>query len=326
MSRARCRAEWEHQETVWLAWPHNQKHWGERLTKLREFYIELIKCILEFQPVDLIIPDVGTKEFVKKEIVGGKFPITYHQMKTDDLWIRDYGPFFFERDGVKGGVNFVFNAWGEKYPPWESDNAIAKKILHCKHFEELPSSVVTEGGNIEINSSGMMLTIEECFFASGRNPSLKRVQFYDWCRENIGVDTLLWLPRGLECDHTDGHVDNIVRFIDDSTVLLFLPPKGHKEYSRMKENADFLKGYEVLTVVECPFIPQRKWEGETLPSSYINFIFVNGAVIIPAYGAPEDAKAFALFEGLFPNRIVKSINISTLITEGGGLHCMTRNG
>ncbi|MGL1933903.1 MAG: agmatine deiminase family protein [Fibrobacterales bacterium] len=326
MSSVRCRAEWEHQETVWLAWPHNQKHWGERLSKLREFYIDLIALILEFQPVDLIVPDSETEEFVKGKSGECNFSLTFHHMKTDDIWIRDYGPFFFEKDGAQGGVNFIFNAWGEKYPPWENDNAIAKKILQCKHLDELTSSVITEGGNLEINGSGTMLTIDECFFASSRNPTLKRVQFSDWCSQNIGIDTLVWIPHGLECDHTDGHVDNIVRFIDDSTVLLFLPQKDHKEYRRMKENADFLEELGSLSIVPCPFIPQREWQGEALPSGYINFIFVNGAVIIPAYGASEDAEVFTLFEDIFPNRIVKSIDISTLITEGGGLHCMTRNG
>ncbi len=323
----RLKAEWEEQKTVWLSWPHNEKHWGSDLESLRSFYITFIQMLLEFQEVSLLVPSEDIGEIVKQqcETSGRVFELKLFCIETDDIWIRDYGPVFMENDGQSMGIDFQFNAWGEKYPPWDHDNAVASKILQTINCKKIESSIVAEGGNLEGNGRGILLTVEESLFAQNRNPNLTTQKMEDWLCQNMAIHKVLWLPYGLACDHTDGHIDNIARFIDENTIIHYLPEHAHSEYSKMAKNIEYIERNSSFTVIPCPFMHKMSHNGVTLPSGYLNFIYVNNGVIIPQYNGGVDEAARNFFCKLFAGRNVKFIDIRPLIIEGGGLHCMTKN-
>jgi len=323
----RCKAEWETQRTVWLSWPHNVENWGERLPALRAFYKEFISLVTQYQDIDLLVNTESEKRDLEIEFskTDNTYSIRLHVLKTDDIWIRDYGPLFLESGCETAGVNFQFNGWGEKFPPWDNDNAIANKILQKYNYKQIESDFVFEGGNFESNGENVMLTVEECFFASNRNPGLNKIDFEHWSREHLGIEKVLWLPYGLKCDHTDGHVDNIARFISKDSILLYLPERGDPEYERMQLNVKYLNDNSKFTIVPCPYMFPMDFEGELLPSGYCNFIIINNAVVIPSYGNTIDSDVLQFFTSIFPKRNVHSMCIKDLIVEGGGLHCITRN-
>ncbi len=323
----RFKGEWEGQKTVWVSWPHNEKHWGSGLEPLRSFYITLIQMMLEFQDVSLLVSTSTIGDVIKKkcEVSDYRFNLECFCVETDDIWIRDYGPVFLEDDEGIVGIDFQFNGWGGKYPPWSHDNAAASKILQTMNCKKIESSIVAEGGNLEGNGRGVLLTVEGCFLDQNRNPGLTTKKAEEWLYRNMGIHTVLWLPYGLKCDHTGGHIDNIARFIDENTIVHYLPENTHSEYSRMLKNIQYIERNSSFTIVPCPLMHEMSHDGVVLPSGYLNFIYVNNGVIVPQYNGRADEAARDFFCKLFVGRNVKFIDIRPLIIEGGGLHCMTKN-
>ncbi len=387
-SSRRYPAEWETQHAVWLSWPHNEKEWGkERLQRIRGFYIELINKILEFQNVNLIfankdlLKEVSSdKQFVKAipatgpastrrlgeagEARQGRHELPQQLKKiiipNNDIWIRDYGPFFLEMNapsrhcekGQSPGeaisqtfsrsgdcfallrracndayrkpliIDFEFNAWGGKFPPWDLDNNIPKEIAFYLGYEIESYPLIMEGGALEFSGDGLILTTEECLLNKNRNPNLSKTDIENILKSVFNAEEIIWLKRGLEGDHTDGHIDNVARFIGPKKVLIC---KSNDEkdgnYEHLQESIEYLKKWkhpktgDKLEIIELP-MPDR--------SSYANFIFVNGGVIVPTFNCPSDKTALEIFKKVFPDRKITGIDCSLLIEEGGGLHCMTK--
>ena len=335
--------EWEKHRATWLSWPHNKKEWGKkRLPAIRKFYIKLITTILEFQDVNLIIPN---EEFLKETCHGmsqHKHKVKKIIIPSNDIWIRDYGPFFMEiktndHNGTGGKyhgmslLDFEFNAWGEKFPPWDLDNQVPKEIaLYLgQKIESYP--IILEGGSVEFSGDGLILITEQCLLNKNRNPSLTKLEIENILKSAFNIEEVIWLKRGLEGDHTDGHIDDVARFVSPRKVLI-CKSKDKKDgnYDHLNKSIEYLKkwkhkekGYK-LEVIELPMPDRMEIKNERLPNSYANFIFVNKGVIIPMFNCTADKKALDIFKKVFPDRKIVGIDCSLLIQEGGGLHCMTK--
>ena len=306
---------------------------------IRKFYVELIRNITEFQPVNLLLP---TKNFLTDEekaaLANRPFPVNFIVIKTNDIWIRDYGPFFLKRDCKRGNKKIIaetkFNAWGAKFPPWGLDNAIPQKIADktgCPLTTSVP--YIFEGGAIEVNGDGLGITTEDCLVGKNRNKvgDLKKV-VKALCNA-FGLRDLLVLPHGLHGDHTDGHIDNVARFVAKDRIVMCMTDNKRSPNTPILTEAMFiiekwLKMHygETAKVDTLPLPPQRTLDdGQILPASYMNYIYVNGGIIFPKYKSPNDAKAQKYFESVYPDRKVIGIDCRTVIEEGGSLHCMSKH-
>ena len=328
-------AEWEKQSATWLAFPHNKTNWyGERGINIRKFYVELICNITEFQPVNLLLP---SKSFLTDEekaaLANRPFSVNFIVIKTNDIWIRDYGPFFMKLGDKKVITESQFNAWGAKFPPWGLDNAIPQKIA-AKTGLPLNESVpyIFEGGAIEVNGDGLGITTEDCLVGKNRNNERDLKKVVKALCKAFGLKDMLVLPHGLHGDHTDGHIDNVARFVaKDRVVMCMTDNKRSPNYAILTEAKQFIENwlkehYETAKVDTLPLPPQRVLDdGQILPASYMNYIYVNGGLIFPKYKSPNDAKAKKYFESVYPDRKVIGIDCRTVIEEGGSLHCMSKH-
>ena len=208
-------AEWEKQEATWLAFPHNKLNWhGERGVKIRKFYVELIRTISEFQPVNVLVPNKKFLTLDEKFAVADRpYPASFFMVKTDDIWIRDYGPFFVKKGKETVVSETVFNAWGAKFPPWKNDNQIPGRIADLLEYKKGVSvPYIFEGGAIEVNGDGLGMTTLDCLVGKNRNKVEDLSKVIKAICEMLGLRALLVLPKGLVGDHTDGHIDNVARF------------------------------------------------------------------------------------------------------------------
>ena len=335
IAKVRYPAEWEKQSATWLAFPHNKTNWyGERGINIRKFYVELICNITEFQPVNLLLP---SKSFLTDEekaaLANRPFSVNFIVIKTNDIWIRDYGPFFMKLGDKKVITETQFNAWGAKFPPWGLDNAIPQKIA-AKTGLPLNESVpyIFEGGAIEVNGDGLGITTEDCLVGKNRNNERDLKKVVKALCKAFGLKDMLVLPHGLHGDHTDGHIDNVARFVaKDRVVMCMTDNKRSPNYAILTEAKQFIENwlkehYETAKVDTLPLPPQRVLDdGQILPASYMNYIYVNGGLIFPKYKSPNDAKAKKYFESVYPDRKVIGIDCRTVIEEGGSLHCMSKH-
>ena len=335
-SSVRYPAEWEKQSAIWLAFPHNKTNWyGERGVKIRKFYVELVRNITEFQPVNLLLP---SKNFLTDEektaLANRPFPVNFIVIKTNDIWIRDYGPFFMKKGNKKVVVETQFNAWGAKFPPWGLDNAIPQKIaakMGLPLIESVP--YIFEGGAIEVNGDGLGITTEDCLVGKNRNDVKHLNKVAKALRKAFGLKDLLVLPHGLHGDHTDGHIDNVARFVAKDRIVMCMADNKRSPNAPILSEAKFIiekwlfRHYGESAVVDTlPLPPQRVLDdGQILPASYMNYIYVNGGLIFPKYKSPNDAKAKKYFESVYPDRKVIGIDCRTVIEEGGSLHCMSKH-
>ena len=335
-SSVRYPAEWEKQSATWLAFPHNKTNWyGERGVKIRKFYVELIRNITEFQPVNLLLP---SKNFLTDEekaaLANRPFSVNFIVIKTNDIWIRDYGPFFMKKGNKKVVIETQFNAWGAKFPPWGLDNAIPQKIaaqMGLPLIESVP--YIFEGGAIEVNGDGLGITTEDCLVGKNRNDVKLLNKVAKALRKAFGLKDLLVLPHGLHGDHTDGHIDNVARFVAKDRIVMCMADNKRSPNAPILSEAKFIiekwlfRHYGESAVVDTlPLPPQRVLDdGQILPASYMNYIYVNGGLIFPKYKSPNDAKAKKYFESVYPDRKVIGIDCRTVIEEGGSLHCMSKH-
>ncbi len=337
-------AEWEAQSCVWLAYPHNLKEWSERGSKhecglelMRQFSDKLIAAVLGFQDLRLAFTDAELLAEMRPRVEaianGKKFTLHLHVIPNNDIWIRDYGPFFMKRAAELVSVDFAFNAWGEKFPPWDLDDIAPKLMadeLGCA-YEQVP--MILEGGSLEFNGAGLVLTTEQCLFNTNRNPSMSREEIENIILDNLGQEYIIWLKRGLEGDHTDGHIDDFARFIAEDTVVLCLADSpSDPNYQHLLASKTVLENWRhpetgrELRIITLP-LPKQMFAGgvvEPLPCSYANFIFVNGGLIVPVFNCAQDTEALRILSEALPDRQIVALDGSFLIEGGGGIHCMSK--
>jgi agmatine deiminase len=315
-------AEWEPHERTLMGWPCRRELWGSEMDQARADYAAVANAIAAFEPVTMIA-NPGEDATSARAACGTGVEVV--ELPLDDSWLRDCGPIYvYGDDGARLAVHFPFNAWGEKFPPWDRDAAVGGLIASSLGDRVLQASIVLEGGSVLSNGSGALLTTEQCLLSANRNPELSRSQIEDALTRYLGVSRILWLGDGLVEDRdTDGHVDMIAALAGTERVLLQTVEPSNPNHERCEENRARLTaaGFEV---VELPFLPYREVAGETVAVGYLNLYVCNGGVIVPVCGDETDDEALAIIGGEFPGREVVAVPGAVLAYGGGGPHCITQ--
>jgi agmatine deiminase len=327
-------AEWEGHAGVWLAWPHNRVTFPN-LEEVETTYVQMIRMLRQSEKVNLLVPDSRSKARVL-ELLGPDDPNAESLGLTvapyADVWFRDYGPTFVtnRERRLLGMVGWRFNAWGEKYTDLVQDDAIPSLLNEELGIPLFEPGIVLEGGSIEVNGMGMVMTTEQCLLNPNRNPTLSRQELERYLQEYLGVTTVLWLAEGIAGDDTDGHIDDIARFANPTTVLCGVEEDTADENFRpLQENLSRL--HQVRTPEGAPFqiIPVPMPHpiddaGSRLPASYLNFYIGNRVVLVPQFGDPRDLQARKIIGDAFPGRSVVGIDCRWLVEGMGTLHCVTQ--
>ncbi len=329
-------AEWMPHRATWLAWPHNRETWPTQLETVRELWVRMMQALAEGEQVVLLVNDEQTREDViarLKEVGAAMDNISILKMATVDVWMRDYGPTFLTRGGSGDPLAFndwIFNGWGRKYRAYEEDDRVARDMATVLQVPVFNHSVVLEGGSIEVNGAGTCLTTEQCLLNRNRNPDMSRGEIEQFLKDALGVSHLIWLGEGIIGDDTDGHIDDIARFINPMTVVCVLETNSKDEnYAPLRENYERLQGARDqnghrLSVVTLPCPGPVNYEGSRLPASYANFYIANEGVLAPVFDDPNDYKALGILQELFPERRVVGLPCKALVAGLGAIHCVTQ--
>ncbi len=331
----RMPAEWEPHEGTWLAWPHERSDWPGKFAPIPWVYCDIIKRLARVEHVHILIADAGAEKkaaaMLRKNAVNLN-AVDFVHAPTDRSWTRDYCP-TFARDADDGAVvlNWRFNGWA-KYGNWKTDDAIPSKIAKKLRLPDVKPvldgrRIVLEGGSIDVNGKGKLLATEECLLSpiQARNPGLQREQLEQIFAEYLGISETIWLKDGIAGDDTHGHVDDLARFTDASTVVLAVESdKGDVNYEPAQENLQLLKRRKDLRVVTLPMPEPIFFDGQRLPASYANFYIANGLVLVPTFNDPNDRVALITLSKLFPGREIVGIHCGDLVLGLGTLHCMSQ--
>ena len=341
----RMPAEWEPHEATWLAWPHNPEDWPGKFQAIPWLYAEIVRLLAERERVHLIVESAAMQKRVTSMIqrAGANLDqVSFHAWPTDRGWTRDSGPIFVRDAGGRVGItNWRFNAWA-KYDDWHLDDQLPGRItkflqmrewqpiLDQSHIESC--RLVLEGGSIDVNGAGILLTTEECLLSEvqQRNPGVNREELERAFQLFLGVDQVIWLGRGIAGDDTHGHVDDIARFAGPATIVAAVEPNtSDPNHEPLTENLRQLKTARALdgkqfTVVELPMPRPIVFRGQRLPASYANFYIANGLVLAPTFHDPNDRVALNILAEVFPDREVIGVHSVDLIWGLGALHCMTQ--
>ena len=325
-------AEWEPQSAVWLSWPHRDDLWRGGLHELHAAYARLVAAISPFAEVR-INAAASLHPALHSLLSGCNYKLYNHP--TNDVWCRDHGGIFVQRsDGQLQIADWGFNAWGGKFPPWEQDNEIPRLMAESLDLPRLSSSFILEGGAIEGNGEGLLLTTEAVLLNPNRNPSATRADIEAELHRMLGTRSVFWLGRGIEGDDTDGHIDDMVRFVHAEAVVSIIEPDVHSpHYRNLAENNERLQDLRTpaghrVEVVPLPMprpLIQHDWRLEQLPASYANFLICNGCVLVPIFmQEKEDDRALGILRECFPGKQVIGFDARLLVLEGGAIHCITQ--
>ncbi len=315
-------AEWAPHERTIVCWPAREAMWQERFEAAKAEHAAVVNAIAAFEPVTLAVDPAQEAE--ARAAVRGDVDVV--AIPLDDSWARDSGPIFVTRDGSRAGVHFGFNAWGEKFRPYDDDAAFGARVLEHLREERVDArDLILEGGSIAVDGEGTLITTEQCLLHPSRNPDLSREQIEARLSETLGAERVVWLGLGLVEDaDTDGHVDNICAWIEPGRVLLqTVADEADPNYEHCRENARRL-GAAGIDVVELDVLPRLDDHGTPTVVPYVNYYVANGALIVPVTGAETDADALALLERLYPGREAVPVSGTTLALGGGGVHCITQ--
>jgi agmatine deiminase len=333
-------AEWEPHAATWLAWPHERADWPGKFTAIPWVYGEIIRHLVPHERVRILVDDATAERRVRTLLgrVGVDLArVDFFRIPTDRCWTRDFCPLFVRRDpGDVALVNWRFNGWA-KYPNHRRDDAVTDRLACALgRAQWKPAAdgrrIVLEGGGIDVNGRGTLLTTEECLLSpvQARNPGLDRAALEAALAEHLGIRKVLWLGRGIAGDDTHGHVDDLARFIDPHTVVLVREnDPADANYEALRENRERLAGMTdqdgaPLRVVSLPMPAPLHLDGVRLPASYANFYVANGVVLVPTFNDPHDREALATLASLFPGRRAIGIHAVDLVWGLGTLHCLTQ--
>ncbi|MDP0498010.1 MAG: agmatine deiminase family protein [Verrucomicrobiota bacterium JB024] len=326
-------AEWEPQDAIWLSWPVSTHIWKDFREEIEPAFAQLAACFSRYEPVK-INADGRAHGKIREYLNRAKADLSVIELydhPTDDVWCRDHGAVFVREaaTGKLAATDWRFNAWGGKFEPYDRDNEAAARMAAALGIPCRGSDLILEGGAIESNGAGVLLTTEEVLLNPNRNPDWSRERVEAELRRLFGVGEIFWLPRGLDHDDTDGHIDNMTRFIGANAVVTAVQPKElpprvapqpwlEEARLRLKERFE--------TVLELPLPgPDPSWE-EPRPASYLNYALVNDAVIVPAFGQPKaDDHARGLLADCFPGRKAVSFDCRLFLEEGGAVHCLSQH-
>lgn len=328
-------AEWYKHEATWLSWPHNEETWPE-LDGILPVYSKFVKEIAKGEEVRINVGSEELKRKAEKYLNQEKVDmsrIKFFFFPTNDSWCRDHGPGFIINNHAaakKAILNWGYNAWGGKYPPFHDDDAIPALIAKHFNLSLYEPGIILEGGSVEFNGKGTVLTTTSCLLNPNRNPHLSKKEIEESLMRYYNVSNVLWLGDGIVGDDTDGHIDDITRFVNEDTVVTVVEKNRNDEnYLPLQENLKDLKKMRLengkqLNIVELPMPGPVTKEGLRLPASYANFYISNNSVIVPVFNDPNDDKALEIIQQFFPDREVVGLNSVDLIWGLGSFHCLSQ--
>lgn len=338
----RMPAEWHPHTTTLMHWPSNRETWpGERLNRVEEVYIDVLEALTGYEPVILLCDPsdiLKAEELIKKGNIDDS-QIHLIEKKINDIWARDCGPVCIRRivngKEVYAFTDWEYNAWGEKYPPFEDDNRVPEFLADMFDMPIYKPGIILEGGSIETNGEGLLLTTESVLLNPNRNPDFDKAGIETYLHDYLGIEKVIWLKKGLVGDDTDGHIDDLTRFLNKNSVLTMVPAdSGDVNYKVLQENYELLKSArdiqgDLLNIETLP-LPKTKIEGTTVdgseyvPASYANFYLANHVVLVPLYDKRFDQSALNFFKLYFTDRDVIGIDCTDLVWGQGSLHCITQ--
>ncbi len=331
-------AEWEPHRGTWLSWPHRESSWPGNFAPVPRVVAEMVRHLAPGEEVHINVTDAAMEAGARSVLAERDVPtgnVFFHHFPTNDAWCRDHGPIFVQRDGADGTreqriTDWGYNAWGGKYPPFDLDDQIPRRVAEHFGIARVEGGMVLEGGSIDVNGLGTLLTTEACLLHPNRNPGLNRDQIEQRLRDTLGVTKILWLGEGIAGDDTDGHIDDITRFTDARTIVTVLEDDPHDEnHALLQQNLRRLEEMtdqdgEPFRLVTLPMPRAVVFDGQRLPASYANFYIGNEVVLLPGYDAERDEIARATLQELFPTRRVVVIDCTELIWGLGAFHCLTQ--
>jgi agmatine deiminase len=329
-------AEWARHRATWLSWPHNRETWPAFLEKVREVWIQTARALAPHERVYLLVNDEVAERDVSARLkkagaVMGN--VTLLKIPTVDVWMRDYGPTFVTRNAADQPLaanDWIFNGWGGKYKAYEEDDQVAKKITPLLDIPVFEHDIILEGGSIEVNGAGTCLTTEQCLLNKNRNPHLSRDEIENRLKDALGVSQFIWLGEGIVGDDTDGHIDDIARFVDPTTIVCALEANAQDDnYAPLRENYERLQSAtdqsgKKLSIVTLPCPAPVYYDESRVPASYANFYIANETVLVPVFDDPNDAKALGILQDLFPRRKVVGLRCNEVVAGLGAIHCVTQ--
>ena len=348
--------EWAPHLACYLAWPHNLDTWPGKFDLIPPIYAEMVAKIARFEPVRLMVANENAPQLdevramirdaarrTEKEAPGPLLPIDIFHLPTNDAWVRDHGPIFVNR-GLVGraslpaasaapnqiALDWRFNSWGEKYGAFDLDDVVPQKLGLRYGFDVIEPGIVLEGGSIDVNGAGSVLTTESCLLNKNRNPSLTRADIEDYLRTYLGVTNVLWLGDGIAGDDTDGHIDDLARFVAPDTIVTVLEDDpADVNHAVLRDNLERLRAMRdqngrPFKIETLPMPRAVIYDGTRLPASYANFYIANGGILMPTFDAPTDTLAAATLARLFPGRRVVGVPSTDLVWGLGSVHCLSQ--
>ncbi|MGH0032721.1 MAG: agmatine deiminase family protein [Myxococcota bacterium] len=323
-------AEWEPHAATWLAWPHNAETWPGHLAQAHREYVEIVRALQGRELVRLLVRDDAMEGSARRTLrergVDPDAGLQFLHVPTNDAWVRDWGPIFVAHDAPR---LFDFDAWGGKYPPWDLDAAAGARALGALGRPSVSPGFVLEGGSVDGNGAGCLLTTESCLLNPNREPGRTREGMEERLARWLGAERVVWLEAGISGDDTDGHVDDVARFATRTTVVAVRAEPDHADHAVLAANLARLRAARSadgrpLDVVELPVPPQHRRAGLCCPASYANFYLANGVALVPTFDAPSDARALAALREIWPDREVTGIPCQTLVLGLGAVHCLSQ--
>ena len=332
----RMPAEWEPHQAVWFSWPHNRNSWPGKFETVEPVMVRAVAAISRSETVRINVLNAD-HEFQVRELLqagGVTGNVIFHRFPTNDAWCRDHGAIFVvrERNGQRelAAVQWGYNAWGGKYPPFDRDVQIPRRMAEVLDVPRFEGGMILEGGSIEVNGAGALMTSEQCLLNPNRNPQLGKAEIEQRLRDYLGVHTILWLGEGIVGDDTDGHIDDLTRFVAKDTVATVVEDDPADEnYAILQDNLARLKAMRLpdgrpLKIVELPMPRPVIYDGQRLPASYANFYIGNTVVLQPVFNCDRDAQAIAVVQDCFPGREIVGIDCTDLVWGLGTFHCLSQ--
>jgi agmatine deiminase len=326
-------AEWEPHAATWLSWPRRETiSFPGSLDRVWPAFRAMVEALIDSEQVCINVCN-GAHEAEARAVLDGlrMERVTFHLIPTNEPWCRDHGPIFLTRpqDPRLAVVDWDYNAWGGKYPPYELDEVVPTRVAEILQAPVFYPHMILEGGSIDVNGAGALLTSEDCLLNENRNPLLSREQIEGRLRDYLGVSDILWLGRGTEGDDTDGHIDNLARFVGERTVVAVVEEDpASANYEPLQDNLRRLRAMKIesesLEIIALPMPERMVREDLVLPASYANFYIANTVVLVPLYAQPNDRQVVATLSKLFPGRRVVGIDCRELIWGLGAFHCLTQ--
>ncbi|KIC94280.1 agmatine deiminase family protein [Flavihumibacter solisilvae] len=330
-------AEFAPHTATWLSWPHKEASWPGKIHTIYPYYAQFIKVLAESEQVCINVNDEKMLQFAKnclQEAGVDMSQVQFFLHPTNDAWCRDHGPAFLvnpaAEDHRKVVVDWNYNAWGGKYPPYDLDDVIPTLVAKHYNIPVYYPGIIMEGGSVEFNGKGTLLTSTACLLNPNRNPHLKQGEIENFLRQYYGVEQILWVDEGIVGDDTDGHIDDTVRFVNEDTVLTVIEEDSADEnYELLKGNLQQLSAMRLqngkqMNIVELPMPDPVIFEDQRLPASYANFYIANTSVIVPTFRSDKDEKALNIIQDCFPGRKVVGIDSTEIIWGLGSFHCLSQ--